>query len=151
MFLISTLLWLVVDYSVMKHGLLNRIALTFAGIACFFHVIFFGVEAFAPELLLKAKPDQLNDSVRLIFFNQGFYNLFLAIGGAYGIFRAAREKCVSALLYFVLLSMVGAALVLLFSNPSLLRGVLAQGVPPLLALSLFWFSGPGSTVGGRIS
>mgnify|MGYP003992011069 FL=1 len=124
-------------------------ALGFAFLACLFHVVFFGVEAFAPQLLLKSKPDQLNDSVRLLFFNQGFYNLFLALGGAYATLKAWKENSTPALLVFILLTMLGASIVLLFSNPSLLRGVLAQGVPPLFALGLFWFSKPCSTMGGE--
>ena len=72
--------------------------------------------------------------------NQGFYNLFLAIGAhrrrAAGR-RPASPTTVAAGVGMVLLatgSMLGAAVVLLVTKPALLRGVLIQGVAPLLAI-----------------
>jgi putative membrane protein len=119
---------------------MRTLALCFALLACVLHIAFFAVEAFAPHLLLKANPEQLNNSVKLFAFNQGFYNLFLALGGFYGVFRAYQNQGTPDLLVFILLAMLGASLVLFGSNPNLLRGVLAQGVPPLISLIFFWIS-----------
>jgi len=119
---------------------MRTLALGFALLACALHLVFFAVEAFAPHLLLKANPEQLNDSVKLFAFNQGFYNLFLALGGFYGVFKAYQTQTIPEIMIFILMTMVGAALVLYGSNPALLRGVIAQGVPPLVSLVLLWLS-----------
>jgi len=68
-------------------------------------------------------------------YNQGFYNLFLAIGTAVGIalVDSHREAGV-ALIVFGVGSMLAAALVLVTSDRSKLRAALVQGLLPALAL-----------------
>ena len=69
--------------------------------------------------------------------NQGFYNLFLAVGAIVGVLlagadrpdhrrRRGRHGAAGTG------SMLGAAVVLLVTKPKLLRGVLIQGVAPLV-------------------
>ncbi len=71
-------------------------------------------------------------------FNQGFYNLFLAIVTAVGIVAVAvGATAVGAALVFAGAgSMVLAAAVLLISSPDKARAALTQGTLPLLAVLL---------------
>jgi putative membrane protein len=79
------------------------------------------------------------ETVRDWALNQGFYNLFLALGVVVGVLLqlSSNAGTIAAGVGMVLLgtaSMVGAALVLLVTKPALLRGVAIQGVAPLLAI-----------------
>ena len=75
---------------------------------------------------------------RLFAFNQGFYNLFLAVGEITGVCLLRSQPAVGAtLIVFSSCSMLGAAFVLLVSQPKLIRAVLVQGLPPLLGLVLW--------------
>jgi putative membrane protein len=73
---------------------------------------------------------------RLFAFNQGYYNLFLAIAAFAGIAFAALDHPAAgaALMAYALLSMLGVSLVLLYSNKKLIRPAIIQGLPPLLGL-----------------
>ncbi len=74
------------------------------------------------------------ETTRPLAYNQGFYNLFLALGIVVGIalLRANPSAGVTLLLASTL-SMVLAALVLVTSNRRMLRAAAMQGVLPLLA------------------
>jgi putative membrane protein len=75
--------------------------------------------------------------LRPMAYNQGFYNVFLAIGAGLGLVFLgtgfSREGGI-AIAMFALGSMVLAAVVLVTSNPKLLRAALIQGAAPLLGL-----------------
>lgn len=75
--------------------------------------------------------------LRPMAFNQGFYNVFLALGTGIGLVLLgtgfSREGGI-AIAMFALGSMVLAAVVLVASNPKMLRAALIQGTAPLLAL-----------------
>jgi putative membrane protein len=81
-------------------------------------------------------------------YNQGFYNLFLAIGTAIGLvlYLAAGEDSALraaglALVLFSLGSMVAAALVLLTTGArKYLRAAAIQGTLPLIGFVLFLFA-----------
>jgi putative membrane protein len=80
-------------------------------------------------------------------YNQGFYNLFLAIGVVIGlvlIYAGADGSPVAAaglaLVLFSLGSMVAAALVLLTTGLRYLRPALIQGTLPLVGFVLFLFA-----------
>jgi len=102
---------------------------------------------FALESVLWSKPstwkafgvaDQRDAEVlRPMAYNQGFYNLFLAIGAGVGLVLlgtgASREGGI-AIAMFALGSMVLAAIVLITSSPRLARAALIQGGPPLIGL-----------------
>jgi putative membrane protein len=68
-------------------------------------------------------------------YNQGFYNLFLAIGTAVGVGLVGNNRDASvALILFGTGSMLAAALVLVTADSSKLRAALVQGLFPALAL-----------------
>jgi putative membrane protein len=73
---------------------------------------------------------------RLFAFNQGFYNLFLALGAfaGIGLGMAGYASVGLTLEVYAGLSMVGASLVLLYSQPKLAVPAFIQGCPPLLGL-----------------
>ena len=68
-------------------------------------------------------------------YNQGFYNLFLAVGTAVGIVLVDSHRDAGvALIAFGVGSMLAAALVLVTADTSRLRAAVVQGALPLLAL-----------------
>lgn len=75
--------------------------------------------------------------LRPMAYNQGFYNAFLALGAGVGLVLLgtgfSREGGVAVAL-FALASMMLAAVVLVTSNPRMLRAALIQGAAPLLGL-----------------
>ncbi|QSE80336.1 DUF1304 domain-containing protein [Rhodococcus koreensis] len=77
-------------------------------------------------------------ATRELAFNQGFYNLFLAIVTAVGIVAVAIGATAvgSALVFAGAGSMLLAALVLLLSSPDKARAAITQGTLPLLAVVL---------------
>jgi putative membrane protein len=81
-------------------------------------------------------------TTRMLALNQGYYNLFLALGTLQGVYfwnAVGHAPEALAMLTFTLGSMVAAALVLLFSaGTKMLRGVLIQGLVPAVTLVLMW-------------
>jgi putative membrane protein len=76
-------------------------------------------------------------------FNQGFYNLFLAVGTIVGLVLLHTDGTAQAGRALVALScasMLGAALVLIGTDRRMARGALVQGVLPLVALLLLIFA-----------
>jgi len=71
-------------------------------------------------------------------FNQGFYNLFLAIAIIVGFLIALAGQPVvgTAVALVGAGSMLAAALVLVLSNPKLARAAIIQGTLPLIAVVL---------------
>lgn len=75
------------------------------------------------------------DIIKPMAFNQGFYNLFLAVEAGLGVILLAVSLPVAlTLLVVATSSMVLAALVLLFSSKTTRRSALIQGVPPFIGL-----------------
>jgi putative membrane protein len=74
--------------------------------------------------------------VRPMAFNQGFYNLFLAIGIAAGLVLVAGGNAVTGrpVIQFSCACMVGAGIVLVASNRSFAAAAALQAVPPLVAI-----------------
>ena len=71
------------------------------------------------------------DVIRPMAYNQGFYNLFLAIGIFVAFFllpHATLHLAGEMLILFCCGSMVAAALVLIISNRKLARAAITQGV-----------------------
>jgi putative membrane protein len=70
-------------------------------------------------------------------FNQGFYNLFLAIVTVAGIVIGKEHHTVGlALMFAGTGSMLAAAVVLLVSSPDKARAAITQGTFPLIAIVL---------------
>ncbi len=69
-------------------------------------------------------------------FNQGFYNLFLAVSVFVGVTAFAAGAPAIGLTAVIIGagSMLAAALVLLLSSPDKSRAALTQGILPLLAI-----------------
>jgi putative membrane protein len=74
-------------------------------------------------------------ATRPLAYNQGFYNLFLAIGAAVGVaLMGANRDAAVALVVMATGSMVAAALVLVTSDRRKARAAMVQGLLPGLAL-----------------
>ena len=117
------------------------VAMWVAGIlAGAIHVLIFCMESLwwtAPgvQKRFRQTPDQAQ-ATKLFAFNQGFYNLFLAIGVFAGLALAltGHHTAGRILATWSCLSMLGAAVVLVASAPQMKRGALIQGTAPLIFL-----------------
>lgn len=114
--------------------------LVLAAVAALVHVYVFALESLLwtsdrGRATFGTTPQEAA-ATRSLAFNQGFYNLFLAVEIAIGIVVvAAGHQAVGVTLVLVGTgSMVGAGLVLLMSDRSKARAALTQLVPPLLAV-----------------
>ena len=116
------------------------LASVFAVLAALLHVLFFAYES-----LLFERPDvharfrtRTEDvpAVKPWAYNQGFYNLFLAIGALVGVVLAlaGQETVGLALILLACGSMLAAALVLVATNRAMARAAVTQGAFPLLAV-----------------
>jgi putative membrane protein len=118
------------------------VAIIAAGLAALLHIFIFAMEsilwmrpAIWKRFGLKSQEDAA--TIRPMALNQGFYNLFLAIGIIVGFFLLPHPSLHAAgvmLILFCSASMLAAALVLLISNPKLARAALTQGILPLIAV-----------------
>jgi len=134
---------------------LGLVIATFATITAIFHILFFIAESvlwLEPYIYqnILANPDptigiDLIEQARLmetVFFNQGFYNLFLALGLITGIILAKKDYVDQGftLIIFCSLFAFGAGVVLAFSAGAFL-GAAVQAVPPMIVLGLIgWTS-----------
>ena len=132
--------------------MITILATVFGGLAALLHVYIFVMESVQwsqPRVWKRfGVPDQAAaDTIKPMAYNQGFYNLFLAIGAIIGVvlFLVGDPETVAAvagrtLALFTLGSMVAAALVLLTTGRSYLRAALIQGTLPLIGFVLFLFA-----------
>jgi putative membrane protein len=114
----------------------------FVGVAAAIHLLIFALESVLwsrpttwKRFGLRSQQDA--DIVRPMAYNQGFYNVFLALGATAGIVMIASANLKAegvALSIFVLLSMLLASIVLITSNPRLARAAVTQGATPLVGL-----------------
>jgi putative membrane protein len=116
------------------------VGLALAGLAALLHVYIWVMESLTwtstrTRATFGTSREQADATAELAF-NQGFYNLFLALVTAGGIATLlAGETEVGATLVFTGAgSMVAAGLVLLLSSPDKARAALVQLVPPLLGV-----------------
>jgi putative membrane protein len=116
--------------------------LVFAALAALLHVYIFVLESLrwtAPRTRATfGITEEQALATREMAFNQGFYNLFLAIVSAVGIVLAfaACGAVGLALVFAGVGSMLAAALVLGISSPDKLRSAVTQGAFPLVAVIL---------------
>lgn len=116
------------------------IGAVFVGLAAVIHVLIFSFESLTwskpatwKRFGLASQADA--DTVRPMAFNQGFYNLFLAIGVIVGLVLLPSIPAAGfALIFLAAGSMVAAALVLVLSSPALARAAALQGTAPLLGI-----------------
>ena len=115
------------------------LATVVAALAALLHVYIFVMESVQwtqPRVWKRfGVPDQAaSDTTRPMAYNQGFYNLFLAIGAGLGLvlYWAGAEDTP--------LRIAGLTLVLLTSGGKYLRPALIQGTLPLIGFVLFLFA-----------
>ncbi|QLD10990.1 DUF1304 domain-containing protein [Microbacterium oleivorans] len=118
------------------------IGLALAGLAALVHVYIFYLESIAwtgarARATFGSGTAEQAQTQKALAFNQGFYNLFLAIAALLGIaLLATGQTEVGATLVFTGAgSMVAASLVLILSDPSKASAALKQGVIPALAIA----------------
>lgn len=115
-----------------------------AVLAAGIHVYIFVLESVlwtrpATRRTFGVRSEEDAEVLRPMAFNQGVYNLFLALGVLVGLTLLGTGAAVEAgiaLVLFALSCMVLAALVLVISNPRMLRAALAQGAVPAVAIVL---------------
>ncbi|RZU53843.1 putative membrane protein [Krasilnikovia cinnamomea] len=117
------------------------VALLAAAAAALIHVLFFILESlrFARpavwrRFLVTSQRDA--DAIRPMAFNQGFYNLFLALGMLGGVGASVWGGAVvgASLIGFAGACMVGAGAVLVATDRRFARAAVVQAAPPLVAL-----------------
>lgn len=113
----------------------------FAGIAVAIHGYIFVLESLQWELpstrrAFGISTDAEVTATKQLAFNQGFYNLFLAITTVVGmvIFALGSTTIGATLIFAGTGSMVAAGLVLLLSSPKLARAALLQLGAPALSI-----------------
>jgi putative membrane protein len=115
----------------------------FAGIAALIHLYIWLLESVlwtheSTRRTFGVKTAADAETLRPMAYNQGFYNLFLALGVVVGLVLLWSGLAIAGLVLtlFVCVSMVLAALVLLTSNRRMLRAALVQGAAPFVAVVL---------------
>ncbi|WP_022899823.1 DUF1304 domain-containing protein [Humibacter albus] len=128
------------------------IATLVVALAAVLHVLFFVFES-----VLWSRPgvwkrfgldDQASaDTTKPMAYNQGFYNLFLAIGALVGIvvYGIGQHAVGLTLVFFTLTCMVLASVVLVSTGARYIGAALLQGIPPLVGIVLIFLSDPITT------
>ncbi|ORA10112.1 DUF1304 domain-containing protein [Mycobacterium asiaticum] len=117
-------------------------ALVFAALAAVLHVYIWSMESLTwtsprTRATFGTTPEEA-ETTKLLAYNQGFYNLFLAIVTGVGIgavFMGHREVG-AALVFADVGSMAAAAVVLLISARDKARAAVTQGLFPVIAITL---------------
>lgn len=127
------------------------LATVVAALAAALHVFIFVMESIGwskPRVWRRfgVRDQATADATRPMAYNQGFYNLFLAIGTAVGLVLwwttdAATTVAGFTLVVFALASMLAATLVLVTSGARYLRPALTQGTLPAIGLVLTIIAG----------
>lgn len=114
--------------------------LFFAGLAALLHIYIWVMESLTWTSPRTRATFGLTEEEALatkeLAFNQGFYNLFLAIITIVGIVIGGLGWVGLALIFAGVGSMLAAALVLLLSSPDKARAAVTQGIFPLIAIVL---------------
>lgn len=124
------------------HSVLIVVGLILVAFAAILHVYFFVLESMTWTKPKTWKtfgiPNQESaDIIRPMAYNQGFYNLFLALGIGVGIALFSVNSTVAyTLIFFAALSMVGAGAVLFFSVKTSRKAAFIQTGPPLIGVLL---------------
>ncbi len=123
-------------------GIFFILGIVFASLAAVLHVFIFLMESILwttpstwKRFGLASQEDA--ETLRPMALNQGFYNLFLAIGVFVGFALLPHAALATAgvmLILFSTGSMLAASIVLVISQPKLVRAALTQGALPLLAV-----------------
>lgn len=131
-----TALWLLPRASRDESATLPSVAVLIPSIL---HCLFCGLESFAfPRMksvqkMFLGKKLATDDAIAAtipMFFNQGMYNLFLALGSFYGYFVMRNVALVES--FLIIYS--SASFLLMYSNSKAVGGAFIQGGPALAAL-----------------
>ena len=119
----------------------------FISLAALLHAYFFFLESIAwgrvrTNKIYGIKSQAEAETIRVYAFNQGFYNLFLALGIVAGLVMEYSGRIVEghAVLVFCALSIMGAGLALFISVRKMWPASLIQAGPAALYLLLSYFS-----------
>lgn len=121
---------------------IENIAILFIVIVAVLHCLFFKLESLdfmKPKVLKKFGLSEQNGAlVKVWAFNQGFYNLFLALGLFYSVYLLKSGQVISGhlLASFILLTITGAGIVLYLSEPKKINAAIVQGIPALIGFLL---------------
>ena len=115
-----------------------------AAVAALIHVYIFVLESVlwtrpSTRRTFGVRSPEDAEVLRPMAYNQGFYNLLLALGTVVGLALLGTGAAVEAgvaLALFALGSMVVAAIVLVTSNPRMARAALVQGAAPAVGILL---------------
>jgi putative membrane protein len=117
--------------------------IVFAAIAALIHVYIFVLESVkwtkeSTRRVFGVRTAEDAELMRPLAFNQGFYNLFLAIVTVVGVVIGGfgHSSAALALVFAGTGSMLAAAVVLLASSPDKARAAITQGTLPLIAVVL---------------
>jgi putative membrane protein len=120
---------------------MHPIAVAAALLAAVIHVWFFLMESvwFLREWVWRRFGLASEADARVVkswAYNQGFYNLFLAVGVAIGLTLVAMGDPAAGrgIVLFACGSMIAAGVVLGLHSPGLLRAAAIQALPPLVAV-----------------
>lgn len=120
--------------------------LTFAALAAVLHVYIFALESLSwtsprTRAVFGTTAEEA-EITKVLAFNQGFYNLFLAIVTVVGICAVSLDHNTVglALMFAGVGSMLAAALVLVTSSPDKARAAVVQGAFPAVAVALLGLS-----------
>ncbi|OBG37139.1 MULTISPECIES: DUF1304 domain-containing protein [Mycolicibacter] len=120
--------------------------LTFAALAAVLHVYIFALESLSwtsprTRAVFGTTAEEA-ETTKALAFNQGFYNLFLAIVTVVGIAAVSLDHNTVglALIFAGVGSMLAAALVLVTSSPDKARAAVVQGAFPAIAVALLALS-----------
>jgi putative membrane protein len=116
--------------------------LVFAALAAALHVYIFALESFAwttprTRAVFGTTAEEAQ-TTKMLAFNQGFYNLFLAVVTAVGIVMVVlgHRSVGAALMLAGVGSMLAAAVVLIASSQDKARAAIIQGGFPFVAVVL---------------
>ncbi|MFC7580678.1 DUF1304 domain-containing protein [Schaalia naturae] len=115
--------------------------LVFAALAAAVHIVIFYLESCAwagerARTLFRTGSAEEAEATRFLAFNQGFYNLFLALLASIGVVATAAGASTAGVTLTLAGtgSMLAAATVLFVSSPPHRSAALKQGLLPLLAV-----------------
>jgi putative membrane protein len=117
------------------------VALTFSALAAALHVYIFVLESLrwtSPRTrAVFGTTAEEAQTTKTLAFNQGFYNLFLAVVAVVGVvlMLLGHRNAGAALVLASVGSMLAAAVVLLASAPDKTRAAITQGTLPLIAVA----------------
>ena len=114
-------------------------------IAALVHIYIFILESFLFQkptgyIIFKIKKED-HEATKPWAFNQGFYNLFLAIGMLIGLYHVNQLeiKVAGVMVSFSGFCMIAAGIVLFFSNKKMRKGAYFQIIPPVLGFFFLAF------------